>query len=55
LTQPDYIVKGRCLYSASDFKQAGLLGNPRDLIFTNKSIRFAETGEKRVWFLTYIL
>jgi hypothetical protein len=55
LIQPDHIVNGRCLYSASDFKQAGLSGNPRDLIFTNKSMRFAETGEKRVWLLTYIL
>jgi hypothetical protein len=55
LIQPDHIVNGRCLYSASDFKLAGLSGNPRDLIFTKKSMRFAETGERRVWILTYIL
>ena len=55
LIQPDHIVNGRCLYSASDFKQAGLSGHPRDLIFTKKSMRFAETGENRVWILTYIL
>ena len=54
LIQPDDIVNGRCLYSASDFKQERLLGNPRYLIFTNKSMRFAETSEKRVWLLTYI-
>jgi hypothetical protein len=55
LIQPDHIVNGRCLYNASDFKRAGLSGHPHDLIFTNKSMRFAETGEKRVWLLTYIL
>ena len=55
LIQPDDIVNGRCLYSVSDFKHAGLSGNPRDLIFTNKSMRFTETGEKRIWLLTYIL
>jgi hypothetical protein len=54
LIQPDHIVNGRCLYSASDFKQEGLSGNPRNLIFTNKSMRFAETSEKCVWLLTYI-
>ena len=55
LIQPDHIVNGRCLYSAPYFKHVGLSGKPRKLIFTNKSIRFAETGEKRVWLLTYIL
>ena len=55
LIQPDDIVNGRCLYNASDFKRAGLSGHPLGLIFTNKSMRFAETGEKRVWLLTYIL
>ena len=55
LIQPDHIVFGRCLYNASDFKLAGLSGNPRDLTFTKKSMRFAETGERRVWILTYIL
>jgi hypothetical protein len=55
LIQPDHMVSGRCLYSAPYFKHVGLSGNPRKLIFTNKSIRFAETGEKRVWLLTYIL
>ena len=54
LIQPDHIVNGRCLYSISDFKQEGLLGNPRDLTFTNKGTRFAETGEG-MWLLTYIL
>jgi hypothetical protein len=34
LIQPDHIVNGRCLYSASDFKQSGLSGDPRDLVFT---------------------
>jgi hypothetical protein len=55
LVQPDRIVNGRCLYNASDFKLAGLSGNPRDLTFTKKSMRFAESGERRVWILTYIL
>jgi hypothetical protein len=55
LIQPDHIVNSRCLYNTSDFKQAGLSGHPLDLIFTNKSMRFAETGGKRVWLLTYIL
>jgi hypothetical protein len=55
LVQPDHIVFGRCLYNASDFKLAGLSGNPRNLTFTKKSTRFAETGERRVWILTYIL
>ena len=54
LIQPDHIVNGRCLYSVSNFKQAGLSGNPRDLIFTNKGTRFAKTSEG-VWHLTYIL
>jgi hypothetical protein len=53
--QPDQIVKGRCLYSASDFELAGLSGHLRDLIFTKKSMGFAETGERRMWILTYIL
>ena len=55
LIQPDHIVNSRCLYCASDFEHVGLSGKPRNLIFTNKSIRFAKTGEKRVWLLTYIL
>jgi hypothetical protein len=55
LIQPDHMVNGRCLYSSSDFKHAGLSGHPRDLIFTKKSLRFAETSEKRMWLLTYIL
>jgi hypothetical protein len=55
LIQPDHIVNGRCLYSASDFKQAGLLGHPRDLMFTRKSIRFAKTVKKRVWIPAYLL
>ena len=54
LIQPDHIVNGRCLYSVSDFKFEGLSGNPRNLIFTNKATRFAETGEG-VWLLTYVL
>jgi hypothetical protein len=55
LIQPDCIVNARCLYSASDFKLAGLSGHPRDLIFTRKSMRFAGSGGHRVWILTYIL
>jgi hypothetical protein len=55
LIQPDHIVNGRCLYSTLDFRQAGLSGHPRELIFTKKSMRFAKTGEKRIWILTYIL
>jgi hypothetical protein len=50
--EPDHRFKGRCLHSASDFKQAGLR-HPRGLIFTKKSMRFSE---KRMWLnLAYIL
>jgi hypothetical protein len=55
LIQPDHIVNGRCLYGASNFKQAGLSGHPRDLIFTEKRRRFAEADEGRVKIPTYIL
>ena len=55
LIQPDHIVNGRCLYSASNFKQAGLSEHPRDLIFTKKSMRFTEVSERRMWLGAYIL
>jgi hypothetical protein len=55
LIQPDHIVNGRCLYTASDFKQAGLSGRPRNRIFTEKSMRLTKACEKRMWLLTYIL
>ena len=43
LIQPDHIVNDRCLYSASDFKQGGLSGNPRDLIFTNNLLKLVKS------------
>jgi hypothetical protein len=55
LIQPDHIVDGRWLYSASDFKQAGLLGHPRDRMFTREIMRFAKTVKNRVRILAYLL
>jgi hypothetical protein len=55
LIQPDHILSGRCLYGASNFKQAGLSGHPHDLIFTEKRRWFAEADAGNVKILSYIL
>jgi hypothetical protein len=55
LIQPDHILSGRCLYTASNFKQAGLSGHPHDLIFTEKRRWFAEADAGHMKIPTYIL
>jgi len=55
LIRPDHILIGRCLYSASDFKKAGLSGHPCDLMFIEKRSRFFKADENSVEILTYIL